>query len=58
MRFKIGFPLRDLTYAYRRKVKSMLEGGYKIKFSNKIATDILRRTIFFYFMPNTNIVWW
>ena len=53
-----GFPLRDLTKTYKSKIKTMLEGGYKIKFSNKIATDILRRTIFYYFMPNKNLVWW
>lgn len=45
-----GFPIRDLTKTYRSKIKNMLEGGYKIKFSNKIVTDLLRQTIFAYFV--------
>ncbi len=53
-----GFPLRDLTKTYRSKIKSMLEGGYKIKFDNKIATDVLRQTIYFYFMKNDKIHWY
>lgn len=53
-----GFPLRDLTKTYKSKIKNMLEGGYKIKFSNKIVTDLLRQTIFFYFMKNNKMVWW
>lgn len=53
-----GFPIRDLTKTYRKKIKEMLEGGYKVKFSNKIVTELLKQTIFFYFMKNNNIVWW
>ena len=53
-----GFPLRDLSRTYKNKIKDMLEGGHRIKFSNKIATDLLKRTIFFYFMPNRKVVWW
>lgn len=53
-----GFPLRDLSRDYRKKIKEMLEGGYKIKFSNKVATDLLRQIIFKYFMPNKNIHWY
>lgn len=45
-----GFPLRDLTKTYKKKIKEMLEGGYKVKFSNKIVTDVLRQTIFYYFV--------
>jgi len=45
-----GFPLRDLTKTYKTKVKKLLEGGNKIKFSNKIVTDVLRQTIFKYFV--------
>lgn len=44
-----GFPLRNLTKTYRKKVKELLEGGNKIKFSNKVCTDLLRQTIFYYF---------
>lgn len=53
-----GFPLRDLTYTYRSKIKSMLEGGYKIKFDNKVATDVIRQTIYYYFMKNDKIHWY
>lgn len=53
-----GFPLRDLTKTYRSKIKSMLEGGYKIKFDNKVATDVLRQTIYYYFMKNDKIHWY
>lgn len=45
-----GFPLKDLTKTYRKKIKSMLEGGYKIKFNNNVVTDLLRQTIFHYFV--------
>lgn len=49
-----GFPLRDLTKTYRKKIKNMLEGGYKIKFRNQVVTDLLRQTIFTYFVrPRT-----
>lgn len=44
-----GFPLRNLTKTYRKKIKDLLEGGNKIKFSNKLCTDLLRQTIFYYF---------
>lgn len=53
-----GFPIRNLTKTYRKKIKEMLEGGYKIRFNNKIVTDLLRQTIFFYFMKNEKLVWW
>lgn len=44
-----GFPIRNLTKTYRKKIKDMLEGGYKVKFSNKTVTELLRKTIFTYF---------
>lgn len=44
-----GFPLRNLTKTYRKKIKDLLEGGNKIRFSNKLCTDLLRQTIFYYF---------
>ena len=53
-----GYPLRNLTYSYRKKIKSMLEGGYMIKFSNKVATNILRQTILYYFINNDKVVFW
>lgn len=53
-----GFDIRNLTKTYKSKVKKLLEGGYKIKFSNKVATDLLRKVIFYYFMQNKKVVWW
>lgn len=44
-----GFPLKNLTKTYRKKIKDLLEGGNKIKFSNKLCTDLLKQTIFYYF---------
>lgn len=45
-----GYPLRDLTRTYREKVKKILQGGYKIKFDNKTANQVLRQTILYYFL--------
>lgn len=53
-----GYPIRDLTKTYRKKIRDLLEGGYKIKFDNKTVTDLLRRVIFHYFMENNLVVWW
>lgn len=53
-----GFPLRDLTRSYKDKIRNMLEGGHKIRFSNKTATDVLRRFVFVYFGGNRKISWW
>lgn len=53
-----GYPLRDLTRSYKDKIKKMLEGGHKIRFSNKTATDVLRRFVFVYFGGNRKISWW
>ena len=52
-----GFPLKDLSRAYRDKIKNLIEGGHKIKFDNKSATQVLRRTIFHYFIKNDLIKW-
>lgn len=32
-----GFPINDLSRAYKEKIKNMLEGGSKIRFDKKIA---------------------
>lgn len=45
-----GFPLKDLTRRYREKIKELLEGGSKIKFNAKTATDVILQTIYFYFV--------
>ena len=52
-----GFPLRDLTKYTRAKIKKMLQGGYKINFSNQCATNALAQTIYYYFVSNTYIHW-
>ena len=52
-----GFPIKNLSRVYREKIRNLLEGGYKIKFSNKLATDVLRKTIFYYFMKNPKVRW-
>lgn len=53
-----GFPLRNLTRHTRAKIKDLLEGGYKIRFDNKSATNALCQIIYYYFMKNTKIHWW
>lgn len=45
-----GFPLRDLSKTYRKKIKELLEGGYKLKFSNQIVTDVIKQSIYKYFV--------
>lgn len=50
-----GFPLRDLTKTYRKKIKDLFEGGYKIKFSRKLVTDLVRQTVFKYFVRSKAI---
>lgn len=52
-----GFPIKDLTRVYKEKMKKLLEGGYKVKFSTKSACDIVRKTIFYYFIKNPKIRW-
>ena len=45
-----GFPIKDLTRRYREKIKELLEGGSRIKFNAKTATDAVLQTIYFYFV--------
>lgn len=52
-----GFPIQDLSRRYREKIKNLFEGGYKIRFNNSLATDVLRKTIFYYFMKNPKVRW-
>lgn len=52
---RIGFPLKDLSRAYKEKIKNMIEGGYKIKFSSKVATQVVNKTIFYYFIKNDRV---
>lgn len=50
-----GYPMRNLTRDYRNNIKKLLEGGYKIKFDKTIATQILRKTILYYFLNNDKV---
>ena len=52
-----GFPIKYLTKTYKKKIKTMLEGGHKIRFDNKTATQVLCKTIFHYFMNNNKVRW-
>lgn len=44
-----GFPINELSRAYKTKLKNMLECGHKIKFNHIAATQAVRRIIFGYF---------
>lgn len=52
-----GYPLNNLTRRYKEKIKKLFEGGQKIKFTEKEATEVLRKTIFSYFMKNEKVRW-
>ncbi len=52
-----GFPIKDLSRVYKMKIKNLIEGGYKIKFSKKVASDCLRKTIYYYFIKNPKVRW-
>lgn len=52
-----GFPLRDLSRVYKKKVKNLLEGGYKILFNDKGIIQALTQTIFYYFIKNPKVRW-
>lgn len=52
-----GFPIDDLSRAYKDKIKNLVQGGHLIRFNRKIADNVIRRTIFHYFMPNELVHW-
>lgn len=52
-----GFPISDLSRRYKEKLKNLFEGGQKIRFTDKDATEVLRKTIFAYFMQNKKVRW-
>lgn len=52
-----GFPIKFLTKTYKKKIKNLLAGGCKIRFDNKIATQVVCKTIFYYFMKNNEVRW-
>lgn len=45
-----GYPIKELTRTYREKIYAMLEIGSRVKFSSKIASEILKQTIYYYFV--------
>lgn len=45
-----GFPLNDLSRDYKNKIKTLFEGGNKVKFDKKSATKVVNKVIFAYFM--------
>ena len=51
-----GFPMKDLTKTYKRKIKRLLQGGYKILFDEKTATQVINQTIFYYFINNKRVI--
>lgn len=52
-----GFPIDDLSRRYKEKIKELFKGGHQIRFSRKIADEVIRRTVFHYFMPNELVRW-
>lgn len=52
-----GYPVNDLSRRYKEKIKKLFEGGHKIRFTDKEATEVLRRTIFSYFINNMKVHW-
>ena len=51
-----GFPVNDLTRYYKKKVKNMFEGGSRIKFSTDVATKVLRKVLFHYFLSVNSFI--
>lgn len=45
-----GYPVKNLTRDYKKKLKELLEGGSKIKFNKKSAIEVFNQTIFYYFV--------
>lgn len=51
-----GFPIKDLSRVYKKKIKNLLQGGYKILFDEKSATQVINQTIFYYFIKNNKVL--
>ena len=45
-----GYPIKNLTRDYKKKLKELLEAGSKIKFNNESAIEVFNKTIFYYFV--------
>lgn len=52
-----GYPINELSRAYKTKLKEMFEGGYKINFYQKYANSVLQQVIYHYFVPNLLMRW-
>lgn len=52
-----GFEINMLTRQYRKKIKNLLEGDFRIKFDKTTATQIFHRVLFRYFMKNDLVRW-
>lgn len=52
-----GFPIKYLTKTYKKKIKTLLQGGHKVRFDNRSATTVVCKTIFYYFMKNQKVRW-
>ena len=52
-----GYPMCELSKAYKTKLKEMFEGGYKINFYQKYANSVLQQVIYHYFVPNVLMRW-
>lgn len=52
-----GFPINNLSRVYKQKIKKLFEGGNKIRFTDKDATQVLHQTIFTYFIGNSKMRW-
>lgn len=52
-----GYPINSLSKKYKKKIKNMFEGGYRIEFKSDIAQEILKETIYYYFEDNPRIIW-
>lgn len=44
-----GYPVKNLSRAYKEKLKELLDGGSKIKFNRKSVIDVFNQTVFYYF---------
>ena len=52
-----GYPINELSRAYKTKLKEMFEGGYEINFYQKYANSVLQQVIYHYFVPNLLMRW-
>lgn len=51
-----GYPIKDLTKTYKKKIKNLLQGGYKILFDKTSVNQLISSTIFYYFINNKRVI--